>query len=126
MHDGSGSDEQMFVAKYQDPHRGLKLPKSDRQRGAIPKASAKLASPVARSCAAGLSPPNAEHELDIRSARDHFVLEPAILDLQIIERSVAAKTLPNLKIRLALRRCMKELRALAIVPQCQQDAQPKS
>ena len=30
--------------------------------------------------------------------------EQAILDLQIIERSVAAKTLPNLKIRLALRR----------------------
>ena len=54
------------------------------------------------------------------------MLEQAILDLQIIERSVAAKTLPNLKIRMALRRCMKELRALAIVPQCQQDAQPES
>ena len=54
------------------------------------------------------------------------MLEQAILDLQIIERSVAAKTLPNLKIRLALSRCMKELRALAIVPQCQKDAQPKS
>ena len=53
------------------------------------------------------------------------MLEQAILDLQIIERSVAAKTLPNLKICLALRRCMKELRALTIVPQCQQDAQPE-
>jgi hypothetical protein len=41
------------------------------------------------------------------------VLEQAILDLQIIERSVAAKTLPNLEIRLALRRCLKELRTLA-------------
>ena len=54
------------------------------------------------------------------------MLEQAILDLQIIERSVAAKTLPNLKICMALRRCMKELRALAIVPQCQQDAQSES
>jgi len=41
------------------------------------------------------------------------VLEQAILDLQIIERSVAAKTLPNLEIRLALRRCLRELRTLA-------------
>jgi hypothetical protein len=54
------------------------------------------------------------------------VLEQAILDLQIIERSVAAKTLPSLEIRMALRRCMKELRALAIVPQCQQDPQSES
>jgi hypothetical protein len=54
------------------------------------------------------------------------VLEQAILDLQIIERSVAAKTLPNLKIRLALRRCMKELRVLANVSQCQQGTQLES
>jgi hypothetical protein len=42
------------------------------------------------------------------------VLEQAILDLQSIERSIAAKTLPDLKIRLALRRCLKELRTLGV------------
>jgi len=42
------------------------------------------------------------------------VLEQAILDLQNIERSLAAKTLTDLEIRLALRRCLKELRTLAI------------
>jgi hypothetical protein len=50
------------------------------------------------------------------------VLDQAILDLQIIERSVASKTLPDLKIRLALRRCLKELRTLAIgSPRCHDD-----
>jgi hypothetical protein len=49
------------------------------------------------------------------------VLEQAILDLQAIERSVAAKTLPDLKIRLALRRCLKELRTLAIGSSCSYD-----
>lgn len=43
------------------------------------------------------------------------MLVQAILGLQIIERSIAAKTLPDLKIRLALRRCMKELRALGVI-----------
>jgi hypothetical protein len=42
------------------------------------------------------------------------VVEQAIVDLQIIERSIAAKTLPELKIRLALRCCLKELRTLVI------------
>jgi hypothetical protein len=46
------------------------------------------------------------------------VLEQAILDLQIIERSIAAKTLTDLEIRLALRRCLKELRTLAIDSPC--------
>jgi hypothetical protein len=49
---------------------------------------------------------------------DQLVLEQAILDLQIIERSIAAKTLRDLKIRLALRRCLKELRTLAIGLPC--------
>jgi hypothetical protein len=51
-------------------------------------------------------------------AGDQFVLEQAILDLQIIERSIAAKTLTDLEIRLALRRCLKELRMLAIGLPC--------
>jgi len=42
------------------------------------------------------------------------VLEQAIADVQSIERSIAAKTLPDLKIRLALRCCLKELRTLVI------------
>jgi hypothetical protein len=46
------------------------------------------------------------------------VLEQAILDLQIIERSIAAKTLTDLKIRLSLRRCLGELRMLAIRLPC--------
>jgi hypothetical protein len=49
------------------------------------------------------------------------MLEQAILDLQIIERSLAAKTLPDLRIRLALRRCLKELRTLAIGSPCRHD-----
>ena len=51
-------------------------------------------------------------------AGDQFVLEQAILDLQNIERSLAAKTLTDLEIRLALRRCLKELRTLAIGLPC--------
>jgi hypothetical protein len=51
-------------------------------------------------------------------AGDQFVLEQAIIDLQIIERSIAAKTLTDLEIRLALRRCLKELRTLAIGLPC--------
>lgn len=54
------------------------------------------------------------------------MLEQAILDLQIIERSVAAKTLPDLKIRLALRRCLKELRTLAIASPSSHDEKPVS
>ena len=46
------------------------------------------------------------------------MLEQAIHDLQIIERSIAAKTLTDLEIRLALRRCLKELRTLAIGLPC--------
>lgn len=46
------------------------------------------------------------------------MVEQAILDLQSIEQSLAAKTLTDLKIRLALRRCLKELRALAISLPC--------
>jgi hypothetical protein len=42
------------------------------------------------------------------------VLEQAITDLQLVERSVARKTLSDLQIRLALRCCLKELRALAV------------
>jgi hypothetical protein len=42
------------------------------------------------------------------------VLEQVIVDLQITEQSIDAKTLPSLKIRLALRGCLKELRALAV------------
>jgi hypothetical protein len=51
-------------------------------------------------------------------AGDQFVLEQAILDLQIIERSIAAKTVTDLNIRLALRRCLRELRMLAIRLPC--------
>jgi hypothetical protein len=51
-------------------------------------------------------------------AGDQFVLEQAILDLQIIEQSIAAKTLTDLEIRLVLRRCLKELRTLAIGLPC--------
>jgi len=54
------------------------------------------------------------------------VLEQAIHDLQIIERLVAAKTLPNLEIRLALRRCLKELRTLAASSPRRHDEQPES
>ena len=46
------------------------------------------------------------------------MLEQVILDLQIIERSIATKTLTDLKIRLALRRCLKELRTLAVGLPC--------
>jgi hypothetical protein len=50
------------------------------------------------------------------------VLEQAIADLQIIERSIAAKTLPNLKTRLALRCCLKELRTLLLDdPACDEE-----
>jgi hypothetical protein len=52
------------------------------------------------------------------------VLEQAVLDLQIMERSIAAKTLRDLKIRLALRRCLKELRTLAIGMPLRHDEQP--
>ena len=55
------------------------------------------------------------------------MLEQAIVDLQIIERSIAAKTLPDLKIRLALRCCLKELRTLVIdYPRCHDDQGPTS
>ena len=43
-----------------------------------------------------------------------LVLDQAIVDLQIIERSLTAKRLTDLKIRLLLRGCLKELRALAV------------
>ena len=46
------------------------------------------------------------------------MLEQAILDLQIIERSLGAKTSTDLQIRLALRRCLKELRTLAMGLPC--------
>jgi hypothetical protein len=42
------------------------------------------------------------------------VLEQAIADLQTVEGLVARKTLSDLKIRLALRCGLKELRALAV------------
>ena len=42
------------------------------------------------------------------------MLEQAITELQNIERSVARKTLSDLQIRLALRSCLKELRALSV------------
>jgi hypothetical protein len=42
------------------------------------------------------------------------VLEQAITDLQLVERSVARKTLSDLQIRLTLRCCLKELRTLAV------------
>jgi hypothetical protein len=42
------------------------------------------------------------------------MLEQTITDLQLVERSVARKTLSDLQIRLALRCCLKELRALAV------------
>jgi hypothetical protein len=43
-----------------------------------------------------------------------IMLEQAITELQNIEQSVARKTLSDLQIRLALRSCLKELRALCI------------
>jgi hypothetical protein len=43
------------------------------------------------------------------------VLVQAILERQIIERSIAARTLPDPEIRFALRHCMKERRALGVV-----------
>lgn len=53
------------------------------------------------------------------------MLDQSIVDLQIIERSIAAKTLPELKIRLALRCCLKELRALVIdYPSCHDEPRP--
>jgi hypothetical protein len=42
------------------------------------------------------------------------VLEQAIAELQKIEQSVERKTLSNLKIRMALRSCLKELRRLSL------------
>ncbi len=42
------------------------------------------------------------------------MLEQAITELQNIERSVARKTLSELQIHLALRSCLKELRALSV------------
>jgi hypothetical protein len=42
------------------------------------------------------------------------VLEQAIAELQKIEQSVERKTLSNLKIRMALRSCLKELRGLSL------------
>jgi len=53
------------------------------------------------------------------------VLDQAIADVQSIERSIAAKTLPELKIRLALRCCLKELRTLMIDdPGCHAEPRP--
>jgi hypothetical protein len=42
------------------------------------------------------------------------MLEQAITELQNIEQSVTRKTLSDLQIRLALRFCLKELRALSV------------
>ena len=42
------------------------------------------------------------------------MLEQAITEIQNIERSVARKTLSDLQIHLALRSCLKELRALSV------------
>jgi hypothetical protein len=41
------------------------------------------------------------------------VLEDAVADVQMIERSISGKTLSALHVRLALRSCMKELRSVA-------------
>ena len=43
------------------------------------------------------------------------MLEQAIAELQKIEQAVGRKTLSNLKIRMALRSCLKELRRLSLV-----------
>ena len=43
-----------------------------------------------------------------------LMLEQAITELQNIEQSVARKTLSDLQIHLALRSCLKELRALSV------------
>ena len=42
------------------------------------------------------------------------MLEQAITELQDIEKSVARKTLSDLKIHLALRSCLKQLRTLSV------------
>ena len=42
------------------------------------------------------------------------MLEQAVAEIQNIERSVARKTLSDLQIRLALRSCLQELRALSV------------
>ena len=42
------------------------------------------------------------------------MLELAITELQDIEKSVASKTLSELKIHLALRSCLKQLRTLSV------------
>ena len=42
------------------------------------------------------------------------MLEQAVTEIQNIERSVARKTLSDLQIRLALRSCLQELRALSV------------
>ena len=42
------------------------------------------------------------------------MLEQAITELQNIEKSVARKTLSDLKIHLALRSCLKQLRTLSV------------
>ena len=50
------------------------------------------------------------------------MLEQAIAELQKIEQSVERKTLSNLKIRMALRSCLKELRRLSLAaPPCGAD-----
>lgn len=41
------------------------------------------------------------------------MLKNAISDVQMIERSIAKKTLSDLQVRLALRSCLKELRSMA-------------
>jgi ribosomal protein L13E len=47
-------------------------------------------------------------------ADNQLVLEQVIAELQKIEQSVERKTLFNLKIRMALRFCLKELRKLSL------------
>jgi hypothetical protein len=52
-------------------------------------------------------------------ADNQLVLEQVIAELQKIEQSVERKTLSNLKIRMALRSCLKELRKLSLTaPPC--------
>jgi hypothetical protein len=41
------------------------------------------------------------------------VLEDAVADVQMIERSISGKNLSALHVRLALRSCLKELRSVA-------------
>jgi hypothetical protein len=44
------------------------------------------------------------------------MFESAIADVQKLEQSVEGKSLPDLRIRLALRSCLKELRMLIVDP----------